>query len=93
MSKQKLPYVCFLHNHGNIATEGSPKSGLCPTLMELFKGLFTVHSTIVRIAYSRLGFEPFGALYMYHIDDKHPTRPGLEPVLCVSSHNHVNRTE
>ena len=22
----------FLHNHGNIATEGSPKPGLCPTL-------------------------------------------------------------
>ena len=22
----------FLHNHGNIATEGSPKSGLFPTL-------------------------------------------------------------
>ena len=22
----------FLHNHGNIATEGSPTSGLCPTL-------------------------------------------------------------
>ena len=24
----------FLHNHGDIATEGSPKSGLCPTLIE-----------------------------------------------------------
>ena len=23
----------FLHNHGNIATEGSPKPGLCPTLI------------------------------------------------------------
>ena len=24
----------LLHNHGNIATEGNPKSGLCPTLIE-----------------------------------------------------------
>ena len=23
-----------LHNHGNMATEGSPKSGQCPTLIE-----------------------------------------------------------
>ena len=23
----------FLHNHGNIVTEGSPKPGLCPTLI------------------------------------------------------------
>ena len=31
---------CFLHNHGNIATEGSPKPGLCPTLiLNDFKGL------------------------------------------------------
>ena len=30
---------CFLHNHGNIATEGSPKPGLCPTLISNnFKG-------------------------------------------------------
>ena len=29
----------FLHNHGNIATEGSPKPGLCPTLiLNDFKG-------------------------------------------------------
>ena len=29
----------FLHNHGNIATEGSPKPGLCPTLISNdFKG-------------------------------------------------------
>ena len=25
---------CFLHNPGNFAIEGSPKSGLCPTLIE-----------------------------------------------------------
>ena len=29
----------FLHSHGNIATEGSPKPGLCPTLISNdFKG-------------------------------------------------------
>ena len=29
----------FLHNHGNIATEESPKPGLCPTLISNdFKG-------------------------------------------------------
>ena len=29
----------FLHNHGNNATEGSPKPGLCPTLISNgFKG-------------------------------------------------------
>ena len=31
----------FLHNHGNIATEGSPRPGLCPTLISNdFQGLF-----------------------------------------------------
>ena len=31
----------FLHNHGNIATEGSPKPGLCPTLISNdFEGSF-----------------------------------------------------
>ena len=31
----------FLHNHGNIATEGSPKPGLRPTLISNdFKGSF-----------------------------------------------------
>ena len=28
----------FLHNHGNIATEGGSKSGLCPTLIIIDKG-------------------------------------------------------
>ena len=26
-------FTSFIHNHGNIATEGSPKPGLCPTLI------------------------------------------------------------
>ena len=28
----------FLHNYGNIATEGSPKPGLCPTFVSNDKG-------------------------------------------------------
>ena len=36
----------FLHNHGNIATEGSPKPELCPTLISNdFMVFFIVHST------------------------------------------------
>ena len=27
-------YSDFLHNRGNIATEGSPQSGLCPALIK-----------------------------------------------------------
>ena len=34
----------FLHNHGNIATEGSPKPGLCPTLiLNNLKGSLQYH--------------------------------------------------
>ena len=36
----------FLHNHGNIATEGSPKPGLYPTLISNDFNDFIVHSTI-----------------------------------------------
>ena len=43
----------FLHNHGNIATEGSPKSGLYSTLIEWLQGFFTVHSTIDNTVHSR----------------------------------------
>ena len=43
----------FLHNHGDIAIEGSPKLVLCPTLIEWLQGLFIVHSTIDKIAHSR----------------------------------------
>ena len=42
----------FLLNHGNIATEKSPTSGLCPTLIEWVQGFFTVHSTIDSTAHS-----------------------------------------
>ena len=44
----------FLHNHGNIATEGSPKPGLCPTLISNdFQEFFIVHSTIGSTVHSR----------------------------------------
>ena len=43
----------FLHNHGNIATKGSPKSGLYYTFIEQFQGLFIVHNTIDNTAHSR----------------------------------------
>ena len=42
-----------LHNHGYIATEGSPNLGLCPTRIEWLDGFFRVHSTIDRNAHSR----------------------------------------
>ena len=42
----------FLQNHGNIATEGSPKPGLCSTHIEWPQGLFIVHSTIDSTAHS-----------------------------------------
>ena len=42
MFGQRRRYIAlrrFLHNHSNIATEGSPKPGLCPTLISNdFKG-------------------------------------------------------
>ena len=45
-------------NHGNIATEGSPKPGLCPTLFEWLQGFFIVHSTIDSTAH----FMPLSSL-------------------------------
>ena len=38
----------FLHNHGNIATEGSPKPGLCPTLMPYPTHYREAHGAMVR---------------------------------------------
>ena len=68
----------FLYNHGNIATEGNPKPGLCPTLISNdFKGSDSAqyhrqHCTLQ-------AFEQFGALYIHNHDDKYPARPGFEP--------------
>ena len=68
----------FLHNHCNIATEGiSPKSRLCPhsyrmTSRVLYSGQCHVQHCTLHT------FEQFGALYMHNLDDKYPTRSGLE---------------
>ena len=36
---EEVSEYCFLHNHGNIAAEGSPKQGLCYGLISIdFKG-------------------------------------------------------
>ena len=50
----------FLHNHGNIATEGSPKSGLCPTLIEWSRVLYSAQ---YHRKYCTLQARQFGALY------------------------------
>ena len=69
----------FLHNHGNIETEGSPKSGLYALL------LFRMTSSVLYSAkYHRQhctlhAFEQFETLYMHNHDDKYPSRPGFEP--------------
>ena len=68
----------FLHNHGNIATEGSPKPGLCPTLISNdFKGLYSAQYH--RQQCTLHSFVQFGALYMHNHYDKFPSRPGFEP--------------
>ena len=84
MLGNSTPLICgvsewvFLHNHGNIATERSPKPGLCPTLISKdFKGFYSAqyhrqHCTLK-------AFEQFVALYMHSHDDKYLARPGFEP--------------
>ena len=68
----------FLHNHGNIATEGSPNPGLWPLLFRMTsRALYSAqyhrqHCTLHT-------FEQFGALYIHSHDDKYPSRPGFEP--------------
>ena len=61
----------FLHNHGNITTEGSSKPGLCPTLISNdFKG--SLWCQCHRQHYTLHAFEQFGTLYMHNHDDKYP---------------------
>ena len=69
----------FLLTHGNITTEGSPKSGICPTLFERLQWFFIVHSIICKTTHRR-SFEQFGALFMHTLDAKHPTQPGFVPM-------------
>ena len=46
----------FLHNHGNIATEGSPKSRLCPTPIEWLQGFFTIHVSGIWTVWNTLAY-------------------------------------
>ena len=67
----------FLHNYGNIVTEGSPKSGPCPTLISNdFKGYSAQYH---RQHCTLQAFEQFGALYAHNHDDKYLARPAFEP--------------
>ena len=64
----------FLHNYGNIATEGSPKPGLYPTLNSSEWVLYSAqyhrqHCTLQ-------AFEQFGALH--NQDNKYLARPGFK---------------
>ena len=56
---------CFtlivLHNHGNIATEGSPKLELFPTFIERMQGLLIGHTTVDSAAH----FIPLNSLNHY----------------------------
>ena len=66
----------FLHNHVIIATEGSPRSGLCPTLISnnfIYSAQYHRQHCILHV------FEQFEALYMHNHDDKYPARTGFEP--------------
>ena len=66
----------FLHNHGNIATEGSPKPELCPTLIWMISRV--LYSAQYHRQHCKVhAFEQFGALYMYN-HDNNPSRPGFE---------------
>ena len=44
---------CFPHKHGNIATEGNPNSGLCPTHIEWLQVFFIDQNTIESTAHAR----------------------------------------
>ena len=67
----------FLQTHGNMATKGSPKSGLFSTLIDIFGVLYCAQSHRRHCTFH--AFEQFEALYMHNPDDKYPARPGFEP--------------
>ena len=68
----------FLHNHGNIGTEGSTNPGLCPTLISM-TSIFFYSAQYHRQHCTPQAFEQFGALYMHNPDDKYSAPPGFEP--------------
>ena len=74
----------FLHNHGNIATEGSPKPGLCPTLIS--NDSMVLYSAQYHRQHCTLhAFKQFGALYMHNHDDN-LVPPGYKPQSIRMSH-------
>ena len=76
----------FLHNHGNIATEGSPKPGLCPTLIsnsfEQFGALY-MHNHDDKYQ-ARPGFEPGTSRLQAPVDTNEPSGPATKKAgTCV----------
>ena len=66
----------FLYSHGNIATEGSSKPGLCPTFTS---NDFILYSAQYHWQHCTLqAFELCGTLYVHNHDDKYPAE-GFEP--------------
>ena len=63
-----------LHNHGNIATEGNPKLGLCPTLIEWLQRFF-----ISTVLHTPGLWTVWSTVYMHNHNDKHSTQPGFGP--------------
>ena len=61
----------FLQNHGNIAIEGNPKSGLCPTLIEWLWGILLVHTIIDSTAHS---IHLNSLAHINNLDNIRPTR-------------------
>ena len=68
----------FLHNHGNIAKEGSRSRDNALLFFRMTSRVF--YSAQYHMQHCTLhAFEQFGALYMHNHDDKYPSRPGSEP--------------
>ena len=63
----------FLHNHGNIATEESPKT-MPYSYLECLQGFLIVHSTIASTVHSR----QLNSLDHHNHDGKYPARSGFE---------------
>ena len=70
----------FLHNHGNIETEGRAKPGLYALLLLRMTSRVLYSPQYHRQHCTLQAVEQFGALYMHNHDDKYPARPGFEPI-------------
>ena len=69
----------FLHNHGNIATERSPRQKDYALLLFQLTPMVLYSAQYHRQHCTLHAFEQFGALYMHNHDDKYPSRSGFEP--------------